>query len=374
MRYQVYMVVNSPGEMAGWARPVALELTRRGCSVSLVIPPCQYASGGEEDLCAAMGYRSYRLGRFILDRPWLADPSVPARLLRLGWDLKLTALLGSAGGLVTDAYVGAPRTARGVRTYLTPDWAGRDALASRGVNAVRVGYPIFDLPLKTRRFHAPRPVVFMVGSRPFEALHALPFMVEVAWTMAQTDPGMLPVFPLARTLDPDVMGRLLASLGEVDRPQRPGLLAYRGVPMAITWDGSLPEGAFLWVALPGTNNLEAVSLGVPLLVLLPLNRAWEIPLDGILGMIPAHLPGLRGLKKWLISRAARRLPHVSLPNRILGRRLVPEMVGDLEPRQVARRALEIMGSPLGEEMRRAFLQIRRENLGASRRIAQVVTS
>ena len=56
----------------------------------------------------------------------------------------------------------------------------------------------------------------------------------------------------------------------------------------------------LAVAFPGTNNLQIASLGVPLLMIAPLNQAHNIPLDGIPGALPREGAAAVAVKKKLV--------------------------------------------------------------------------
>ena len=49
------ILTNGPGELWGWARPVAMELRKRGHSVSLWLLPCQFASGHEREAASLLG-------------------------------------------------------------------------------------------------------------------------------------------------------------------------------------------------------------------------------------------------------------------------------------------------------------------------------
>ena len=51
---RIALLTNGPGELQGWARPLAAELARRGHSVTLWILPCQYASGRERAIAGSM--------------------------------------------------------------------------------------------------------------------------------------------------------------------------------------------------------------------------------------------------------------------------------------------------------------------------------
>ena len=105
------------------------------------------------------------------------------------------------------------------------------------------------------------------------------------------------------------------------------------------------KASTLAVALPGTNNLQIASLGVPLLMVAPLNEAENIPLDGIPGIIPMSLPGAKKLKKKLVFWYSSKERYVSLPNRIAGKMVVPEHRGIMTPEMVADMAEELLLSP-----------------------------
>ncbi|EHM10854.1 hypothetical protein TheveDRAFT_1736 [Thermanaerovibrio velox DSM 12556] len=379
MSWQVHMLVNSPGELMGWAAPVAAALRSLGdVSLTAVIPPCQYASGGEAEAARRVADRVYPLGRFLRERPWRDGPG-EVRLLRLGGDVKLAVLLGRLMGCPVDAYIGRGRTVKGIRKHLVPSAEMDEAIRAQGGRAVLVGWPVFDaLPPSCGAVEGV-PVVFMCGSRPFEAVNGLPFMVEAASEMVKALPQITPVFPIAPTLDPQVVLGVLGSVGNPEGAHRPSWVRVSrpGVTfrMRVTWDGALPGNPALWVGFPGTNNLQAAALGVPLLVVLPLNRAWEIPLDGLLGLIPWGLWGLRQLKVALVSRKVRNLPFVSLPNRLAGRPVVPELIGSLEPRDLARAAAELLAYPERKApMLEAFREMTNLNRGAAMRIARAVLS
>ncbi|MCX7828185.1 MAG: hypothetical protein N2315_03140 [Thermanaerothrix sp.] len=379
MSFDVHMLVNSPGELMGWAAPVANALRSLGdVSLTAVIPPCQYASGGELDAARRVADRVYPLAKFLRERPWRGGRG-EVRLLRLGGDVKLAVLLGRLMGCPVDAYVGRGRRVRGVRKHLVPNLEMESAVIAQGGCAVPVGWPVFDAVPPSCGALEGVPVVFMCGSRPFEALHGLPFMVKAAGEMLKSMPDLSPLFPMAPTIDPKALYPVMRALGVPDRDQRPSVLEVKGPAgvfrVRITWDGSVPENPALWVAFPGTNNLQAAALGVPLLVALPLNRAWEIPMDGLLGLIPWGLWGLRHLKSAMVSRMVRKLPFVSLPNRLAGRMVVPELVGPLEPVDLAMGALQLLRDPeRAAPMLEAFKDMVRLNSGSALRIARAVLS
>ena len=124
----------------------------------------------------------------------------------------------------------------------------------------------------------------------------------------------------------------------------------------------------LAVALPGTNNLQIASLGVPLFVAAPLNRAEEIPLDGIAGAIPADNKAMRALKKKLVFYYNGREKFVSLPNRICGRALVAERRELMTPESAFRCLSELIEEPAKREKIRENYSALSLKRGAAERI------
>jgi lipid-A-disaccharide synthase len=45
-------VANSPGELSGWVKPITrtLKQKEKAIKISVIIPPCQYASGMEKEV------------------------------------------------------------------------------------------------------------------------------------------------------------------------------------------------------------------------------------------------------------------------------------------------------------------------------------
>jgi lipid-A-disaccharide synthase len=98
------------------------------------------------------------------------------------------------------------------------------------------------------------------------------------------------------------------------------------------------------VTLPGTNTMELAALGVPMVVIVPMNEPEKIPLEG--------LPGLAGgvpfvgpwMKRKAIQRQAARIVFTALPNRRAGSCVVPEVRGCLTGPDIAGPVCELLGS------------------------------
>jgi lipid-A-disaccharide synthase len=107
-------------------------------------------------------------------------------------------------------------------------------------------------------------------------------------------------------------------------------------------------------------------------MILPLDKAHEYPLDGLLGLLPLWLPGFRRFKRFYIERLNERTSLISLPNRMAGRMIAPEIRGFFEPGVVARMAIGLLESPETlKKISRAFRELTKER-GASARLADNV--
>ncbi|HLU62013.1 MAG TPA: lipid-A-disaccharide synthase [Gammaproteobacteria bacterium] len=248
--------------------------------------------------------------------------------------------------------------ARGIRTaqYVSPSvWAWREGRAEKigrsvdrvlclfpfepeiyarhGVDAVFVGHPLADLiPLQTDRAAARRAlglpetgriVALLPGSRMSEVTRlAEPFLATAAW-LRQREPDVQFVVPAATA-------RLRAHLEQA-------LAAFPGLDVTIT-DGQSREvmtAADCVLLASGTAALEAMLLRRPMVV------AYKV-----------------SALTYLLVRSFRllKLPYVSLPNVLAGRRIVPEYLQhDAEPERLGPAVQELLApSPLREEQMRVF--------------------
>lgn len=127
----------------------------------------------------------------------------------------------------------------------------------------------------------------------------------------------------------------------------------------------------------GANTAELGALAIPMIILLPTNqldamRSW----DGLPGLL-ANLPGVGSIFAKLINwfvfqKVLRKGGLFAWPNIWANEEIVPELVGKLEPQDVAKLVLDYLENPEKlEEMRSRLCGVRGKP-GAGQKLAQLV--
>ena len=123
----------------------------------------------------------------------------------------------------------------------------------------------------------------------------------------------------------------------------------------------------------GANTAELGSLAVPMIVLLPTQqldamRAWD-GLPGLLVKLPGVGSSVAKVINWLVLGQKRLF---AWPNIWAKKEIVPELVGKLEPLEVAQLALDYLEHPEKLSEMRSHLKSVRGKPGAAQTLAQLV--
>lgn len=344
---RVSILTNGPGELWGWARPMIMELRRRGHSVSLWLLPCQFASGYERPVAS-------RLGVDKLEGPgstawmWRAlSQEKTDCVLQLGGDLMFGRHIAKNSKAPLICYAYGPKKGMESSKAFTA-WPG---MAMKMPGALVIGDLVRDaLALDTGSLHweggnenAPRLLLFP-GSRP--AIRKL----SLAWLGA--------IVQHLKVLIPDVrVGTLFSPF--VPDDEFPVWSAAGLNPLRAA-AGVAMRAADYALTQPGTNTIEMMHCGLPALVAAPLDFLGVIPLSGLIGML-SSLPLVGGvIKKRGIRRHLERYDgFMSWPNRVAERMVMDEMSGDVSPQQLARGIADSLNN------RDKLDRVRRELLGLS---------
>ncbi len=126
---QLIVVVNGPGETAGWLQPLVAAVRRRvpGVRVIAALVPCRFASGCEAEVARGIEgpdhvWETRQTMRYILRgiRPAELRPDLPGCLLHLGGEPMLSRLLAKRLGYPVYLYTDNHAMIRGSASAASP--------------------------------------------------------------------------------------------------------------------------------------------------------------------------------------------------------------------------------------------------------------
>ncbi len=341
---RLLLLVNGPGELYSWAVPLYKYLEKRAWKVFLKLLPCQFSSGLEELVAREEGIDILRDGEnyeIALQLGgdafwgWREKRKRKIPVLRYGFGL------GGFFSYAYDAYlfphhrlkVAFKKRKKAVVVgslssdkvrYLLPREAARRKLGIDKEFLLGI-FPGSRVPIWRRASHflnelvkfLPRDIAYFVGRSPF---------------IPRDEPSFLP----------EASPELLLSASD------------------------------LLLTLPGTNTLEASALGTPMLVVAPFQFIDLVPVSGVVGFASSFpLLGKR-IKYLVLNASVVKNRFLSWPNRLLDKPLVPEMYGNIGPKDIARAIVRIMEDEPYREMMRKKLPKIVGGPGASWRIEEVL--
>lgn len=390
MNQPLLVTANSPGEIAGWLRPIAEEWVRVHPERSIVVVtlPCTFATGHEAEIASALpGVEKVipvnSLLRFIL---WEGRPYRGCTLLHLGGDQMYAAALSWRYRLRAFTYLWArPWWDHLFQGYFTKNEWGRRWLRKRRLPESKiheVGDLMVDSVLGKAEPRTPDPhqISFFPGSRAQELQNLAAFFLETAEALGSRVPERRFKLHLSPFIPESRLVELLETpphpkMGGIQgRVQGEALVSASGTRLELVRRESLRTlaGSSLAVSIPGTKTGEAGCLGVPTLTLLPLNRPELLPALGILALLD-YVPGGAWIKGRLLLRTKATLGFVSQPNILAQEEVMPEMVDPLTPLQVAERVEQILADTTAlNRARERNLQLFSELAGAAGRIVALL--
>ena len=406
----IVILSNGPGEIVTWVRPVVKELRQQldsqicAIRISVVLSPCPHSTGKEAML--ALDYPE-------VDRVLAANNFFAFLVLgktKDNWDWHKQGVVIFLGGDQFYALAISKRLKYSSLIYAEWDarwyrWIDRFAVMNQNViNKVPVAYRhkftvvgdlIADVSLEVQdnipsaNNDAPT-IGLLIGSKPAKLFQGVPLCLAVAELIHQQQPQVQFIIPVAPTLDVKNLvnyanlkyNPLVVQFGGVQGKLRKTpenklqLITSNGVPIQLITQFPAYETLTqcqLCLTTVGANTAELASLGIPMIVLLPTQqldamRSW----DGLPGIL-ANLPGVGSLFakliNWLIIRQKRLF---AWPNIWAKSEIVPELVGKLQPKQIANLVLDYLANPDQLEAMRSRLIAVRGEAGAARHIAAIV--
>ena len=224
-----------------------------------------------------------------------------------------------------------------------------DVYREAGANVTFVGHPLLDIvkpELSGQQaydfFQASQahPVILLLpGSRTQEIVNLLPVMLAAAEKIVEEVPDCQFYLPVASTISREMLQDMLNH--------------YR-IHVTLTNERTydLMTIANAAIAASGTVTLEAALLGLPSVVIYKMNAL-----------------------TYLLGKLLVKIPHISLPNIIAGRQIIPELLqAEVTPAKVAQAVLAMLD---GDEKKRLQQDLEEVRLklgepGAVERVARVI--
>jgi hypothetical protein len=355
---RLLITANSPGEIAGWVRPILREWHDRGLGpVDILLLPCSFATGQEERVARTMPgvervYRPHEYARLW----WKGGRDYrDGNLLHLGGDLMYSAFLSWRWKIRSWSYLWArPWWDSAFAGYFTKDDWGVNWLKKRKVSAEKI-HLTGDLVLDSVRQHVSQPTLekknqisYLPGSRSHEAAGLAPFFLELHRRLQKSHPGLQGYLHLSPFLPEDQLQQLLESdpdpkVGGQKGVLENGVLRHGETQLHIATDRHYQHlsDSSLAISIPGTKTAEAGYLRTPVLTIIPTNRPEHLPSIGLTGLLD-FLPGGAKLKGRLLLRFKPTVGLLAHPNILAGRALLPEVVEDLQVEPLARLANNLL--------------------------------
>ncbi|MCG6138477.1 MAG: lipid-A-disaccharide synthase [Nostoc sp. LLA-1] len=401
----ILILSNGPGEITTWVRPVVKALRqklgdeRSQIRISVVLSPCPNASGKE--VAIALSYPE-------VDRVQAAEHFWQFLLWGKTWenwdwrDRGVVVFLG--GDQIFPVVIGKKL---GYRTVVYAEWDARwhNWIDRFGVMQAKVSEKVSpkyahkftvvgDLMMEAQTISTENAtfnteiIGLLPGSKAAKLSQGVPLCLAVAEYIHAKRPQTKFVIPVAPTLD-------LPTLASFADPEKnpfvqvfgssPAVLVESDIPVLKTETGlcvelcrenpahELLSHCSICLTTVGANTAELGALAVPMIVVIPTQqldamRSW----DGLPGLL-ANLPGVGStFAKAINWLALSRKGLLAWPNIWAKAEIVPELVGKLQPQDVAEMFLDFLTHPEKLDDMRNKLRSARGESGAAQKLAILV--
>jgi hypothetical protein len=356
---ELILLVNGPGELYTWVRPLLRELRLLEPDLRIVLGllPCPFASGYERGIAETLPIDALASVTECLE--FIAGGRKPKAfmgsnglVLGLGGDVSFPGRIASRLGYVAWRYSFEPYWHDGLEKLWVHD---EKTLAKASKNpkakSENIGNLVADAlalePMQAREDHS---VLLVPGSRGFQAMHLLPLFAAVAEHFPNT------MFHVARSgLIDDATWEI--ALSGVKAQDFGGVALRLNGSVAITPNGTkleihhererynLMKRCTVAITSPGTNTLELGIAGIPSVVCMPLQKMELFPIENPLRYLE-WLPLVgKPIKRALVTAFLSRFKFVALPNMMTDELIQPELRGTVTVADVAGAVNDLLNNP-----------------------------
>jgi lipid-A-disaccharide synthase len=402
----ILILSNGPGELTTWVYPflkaLAIEQQRSPealakIRISIALSPCQNASGKEAQLA-----QSFPNVERVLPQEQFFDFLLWGRTPN--WEWAKQGIVIFLGG--DQFFTVAIAKRLGYKTLIYAEWEARwyrwaDLFAVRN-QAIADKIPaefrqkstvIGDLMVdrvETKLLSdsgSTLQICFMPGSKGHKLQIGVPLVVAIADILKQKRPELELVIALAPTTTPEGLAKYAQNSFPTDDSDGAtatlideNLVTAKGTVIKIHREfpaHAIIQSSQLCITTVGANTAELAALHQPMIVLLPTNFVdMKVGWDGVLGLLataPVLGKFLRVLiNSILITEIQKKGQLLAWPNIWAGAAIVPELLGDLTPTQVATEILFYLDHPDELAKMRDRLKQVCGQAGAATKLAELV--
>ncbi len=322
--FHLRIQTNSPGELTSWVTPLVAQF-KKNCpdsTVTIHLVPCQYKSGQEKEIAQNIrGVDHVTSPKETIKKifNFKKDLKETGAILFLGGDPIYTRLLSKkfhipAYAYTEHAYPIGRHFKHVFRKHIDGDlMAVRPLQFSASKADILKKYHLEDKPY----------LLIFTGSRPQHFEHLTPLIAQTLDHLHKTRPDIATLIQISPFITQELLQKV-----QKNTPI-PSAKWLRGDSLDLL---SISK---LLLTIPGTNNAEAMYMKCPMLIVIPMHHPKHLILDGLPGLI-GNIPLIGPpIKVWAVTKYVKTHPLLSLPNRYLKKKVVPELIGKWTPIELA---------------------------------------
>jgi Lipid-A-disaccharide synthetase len=389
MPNELILLVNGPGELYTWVRPLLRELRALESDTRVVLGllPCPFASGYERGIAEKLDVDAIASVAECLEfiaggrKPQAFQGGSSGLVIGLGGDVAFPGRIGSRLGYPAWRYSFEPYWNANLERLLVHDAKTLVKAVKSGARAESIGNLTADALALENATRDPSSfdVLLVPGSRAFQVVHLLPYFAGAAELIAARLPQARFFVPRSNLIQDEVWQKAISGVQALDfggvpmRSEHNMLITPKGVRLEI-----IPEQrryhhmktCAVAITSPGTNTLELGIAGAPSVVCMPLQKMELIPIENPLRYLQAIPIIGKPLKRKLVTAYLERFKFVALPNMFADEAIQPELRGNISTQQIAEAALNILEHPTERQRIAARLEATMPKGGAARVLAQ----
>jgi len=412
-KFDIVILSNDPGEITTWVLPVVkkiranLSISQDNVRISLILSPCPHSTGNEVKIASqwqeinriqsANNFLTFLLfGKTQDNWDWYSQ----GLIIFLGGDQFFTLVIAKRLGYQSLIYAEwEARWYRYINYFAVMNQSVIDKIPIQFHNKCTVvGDLMADINIINQEEKEDNKntlkIGLLPGSKSSKLTQGVPFLMAIAEFIKQKNSNIEFIIPVAPTIDTENLASygdkknnpLISKLGNVtgeliNIENQVYLQTLGGVNIKLIKEFPCDEElgkCDICLTTVGANTAILGSLGIPMIVLLPIYqleamKSWD-GLLGILANLPIFGDNFAKLINWImVQYTVKNKKLYAWPNIWAKKEIVPELIGYLTVEEVSNLTLELLeNKDKLKEIKNNLKEIRGLS-GASLKIAKIVT-